>query len=109
VVDGVMLGRAAYHDWLLAAADPRLAARRRRPARGPTWCARWSAMPRARPRGVPMRAIARHALGLYHGVPGGRRYRRLLSEPRQLQDATPQLFLDAMAMVGGEARTTPSA
>ncbi|MBK6603670.1 MAG: tRNA dihydrouridine(20/20a) synthase DusA [Betaproteobacteria bacterium] len=111
VVDGVMLGRAAYHDpWLLAAADPRLAGS---PPPAGTRADVVRALVRyaegEAARGVPMRAIARHALGLYHGVPGGRRYRRLLSEPRQLQDATPQLFLDAMAMVGGEARTTPSA
>jgi tRNA-dihydrouridine synthase A len=55
---------------------------------------------------VPLRAIARHVLGLYHGVPGGRRYRRLLSEPMQLRYATPQLLLDAMAMVAGEDAST---
>ena len=78
--------------------------------RAPTWCAHWSATPRARhARGVPLRAIARHVLGLYHGVPGGRRYRRLLSEPMQLRDASPQLLLDAMAMVAGDADlTTPA-
>ena len=103
-VDGVMLGRAAYHDpWLLSGADARLAG-----AAGPALTradvvnglVRY-AEEQAR-RGVPLRAITRHVLGLYHGVPGGRRYRRLLSEPLQLRDASPRLLLDAMAMVEGE-------
>jgi tRNA-dihydrouridine synthase A len=107
-VDGVMLGRAAYHDpWLLAGADPRIAGTlppagsRADVVRALVRYAEGEAA-----RGVPMRAIARHVLGLYHGVPGGRRYRRLLSEPLQLRDASPQLFLDAMAMVAGESDLT---
>ena len=110
-VDGAMLGRAAYHDpWLLCAADARLTGADVPPVtradvvHGLVRYAETQAR-----RGVPLRAIARHALGLYHGVPGGRRYRRLLSEPQQLRDASPQLLLDAMAMVEGEAALTVSA
>jgi tRNA-dihydrouridine synthase A len=107
-VDGVMLGRAAYHDpWLLAGADPRIAGT---PSPAGSRAdvvralVRYAEVETAR--GVPLRAIARHVLGLYHGVPGGRRYRRLLSEPMQLRDASPRLFLDAMAMVAGDADLT---
>ncbi len=110
-VDGAMLGRAAYHDpWLLSAADARLtgnsapAVARADVVHGLVRYAEGQAA-----RGVPLRAIARHALGLYHGVPGGRRYRRLLSEPLQLRDASPRLLLDAMAMVEGEAALAASA
>ena len=110
-VDGAMLGRAAYHDpWLLSAADARLtgesapAIARADVVHGLVRYAEEQAA-----RGVPLRAIARHALGLYHGVPGGRRYRRLLSEPLQLRDASPRLLLDAMAMVEGEAALAASA
>ena len=45
-----------------------------------------------RARGVPLRAIARHMLGLYHGMPGGRRFRQLLSDAARLQDAGPELL-----------------
>ena len=104
-VDGAMLGRAAYHDpWLLCEADAHLTGARVPPVTrsGVLHALVRYAEVQAK-RGVPLRAIARHALGLYHGVPGGRRYRRLLSEPLQLRDASPRLLLDAMAMVEGES------
>ena len=105
-----MLGRAAYHDpWLLARRRSRASpATRRRPRSRADVLRALVPLRRARrrARGVPLRAIARHVLGLYHGVPGGRRYRRLLSEPLQLRDASPRLFLDAMAMVAGDADLT---
>jgi tRNA-dihydrouridine synthase A len=48
---------------------------------------------------VLLRAIARHVLGLYHGCPGGRRYRQILSDAARLRDAGPELFLEALAAV----------
>jgi len=79
LVDGVMLGRAAYHDpWLLADVDARLF--------GDTTVARSRAdviealipyAKRALAQGATLRAIARHVLGLYHGVRGGRRFRQM--------------------------------
>ena len=50
-------------------------------------------------RGVPLRAIARHVLGLYHGCSGGRRFRQILSDAAKLKDAGPELFLEALAAV----------
>ena len=79
-VDGVMLGRAAYHDpMLIAALDRRLFT----PARPPltrraaleAYCdhaAHELAL------GTPLRALTRHLHGLYAGLPGGRRWRREL-------------------------------
>ena len=82
VMDGVMIGRAAYHDpWaILGAADglwdetPRF--------EGPAQVA--AAM---RPRiaahlgaGGRLHQITRHMLGLFHGRPGARAWRRILSE-----------------------------
>ena len=87
-VDGVMLGRVAYHDpYLLAQADWRAfgddsagALARRRAARaGPVRAG-------AVARGVPLRAIARHVLGLYHGRSGGRRFRQILSDAAKLKE-----------------------
>jgi tRNA-dihydrouridine synthase A len=100
-VDGVMLGRAAYHDpWLLAQADSRVFGdhapmRSRADVIGdlvPYAAGQLS-------RGVLLRAIARHVLGLYHGCPGGRRFRRILSDAGRLRDAGPALFLEALAAV----------
>jgi tRNA-dihydrouridine synthase A len=100
-VDGVMLGRVAYHDpWLLADADSRMAGEPPRPrSRADVLRALVPYAAQQRARGVPLRAITRHVLGLYHGCPGGRRYRRLLSDAGKLRDAGPELFLEALAAV----------
>ncbi len=88
-VDGVMLGRAAYHDpWLLA--DP-----------GKTRAAVVERMVEyaRRQLDVPLRAIARHMLGLYHGLPRARLWRRLLSDAGRLKQNRPELLLDALEAV----------
>jgi tRNA-dihydrouridine synthase A len=106
-IDGVMLGRIAYHHpWLLAEADcycfgeshgappPRT---RREVAE--------ALVPYAEAQlaqGVSLRAIARHVLGLYHGAPGARAWRRVLSDAELLQSAGPELFLRALREVEPE-------
>ncbi len=80
-VDGVMLGRAAYHDpGLLGEVDARLF------GDGDTVCP-FEAVERHRPylaarlaEGVPLAAMARHMLGLFAGRPGARLWRRRLTE-----------------------------
>ena len=81
-VDGVMLGREPYENpWLLAGVDAALFG-----SEAPV-ATREAALRRMQPyietslkRGVPMGAITRHMLGLYRGQPGGRAFRRVLSE-----------------------------
>jgi len=94
-VDGVMLGRAAYHDsWLLA--DP-----------GKTRAAVVQAMA-AYAAGVPgLRHVARHMLGLYHGHPRARLWRRMLSDPVRLSQNDPRLLLDALDAVESAPKETP--
>jgi len=41
--------------------------------------------------------MARHFLGLYHGRPGGRRFRQILSDSVRLRDAGPELLEEALA------------
>jgi tRNA-dihydrouridine synthase A len=100
-VDGVMLGRAAYHDpWQLAQADWR-AFGDEAPGRSRADVLR-ALMPYADAqmhRGVALRAIACHVLGLYHGRSGGRRFRQILSDSAKLKDAGPELFLEALEAV----------
>ena len=100
-VDGVMLGRAAYHDpYLLAQADWKLfgddAPVR---SRAEVLRAMVPYVEAQTARGVPLRAIARHMLGLYHGQSNGRVYRRLLSDAEKLRDAGPRLLNEALAAV----------
>jgi tRNA-dihydrouridine synthase A len=93
-VDGVMLGRAAYHDpWLLADA-------------GKTRAQVVAAMVAyaRRHREVPLRGVVRHMLGLYHGLPRARQWRRLLSDAGRLRENRPELLLEALDTVeAGEA------
>ena len=80
-LDGVMLGRAAYHEpAILGQADRRLFG-----ASTPDIDA-FAAIDRYRPylaarleEGVHLPAMARHMLGLMHGRPGARAYRRILT------------------------------
>ena len=100
-VDGVMVGRAAYHDpYLLAGVDWKVFGDGR-PARSRAQVIR-DLVPYAEAelaRGTPLRAIARHVLGLYHGQSGGRRFRRILSDAARLRDAGAGLLLEALATV----------
>ncbi|WP_417772722.1 tRNA dihydrouridine(20/20a) synthase DusA [Stappia sp.] len=81
-VDGVMLGRAAYHDpWVLARADTRFLGAQDDPAAD-----RFAAVEAFRPflheelsKGVRANQVMRHMLGLFHGMPGARAWRRRLT------------------------------
>ena len=100
-IDGVMLGRAAYHDpMVLAPVDWRLfGADAAPPQRAGVLRAMMPYAEAQRARGVPLRSIARHMLGLYHGMPGGRRFRQILSDAARLADAGPELFEAALREV----------
>jgi tRNA-dihydrouridine synthase A len=100
-VDGVMLGRAAYHDpYLLAQADARLFGDERSVrsrAEVLRAMADYAAVHVAQ--GTPLRAITRHMLGLYHGQSGGRRFRQLLSDAARLRADDTGLLHEALAAV----------
>jgi len=107
-VDGVMLGRIAYHDpYLLAQADTRLFGDPRPPrTRAQVIDALAAYAPAHVASGTPLRGIARHVLGLYHGRSGGRRFRQILSDAARLRDADATLLIDALAAVEPERETS---
>lgn len=80
--DGVMLGRAAYdHPYLLADVDRRLFGdAERAPSLESVVSAMEAYIRRGARDGVKPHHVTRHMLGLFHGRPGARRWRRSLSE-----------------------------
>jgi tRNA-dihydrouridine synthase A len=97
-VDGVMLGRAAYHDpYVLAEADRRLfdthAALR---SREHVVRAMYEYARQEIAQGTPLRSIARHMLGLYHGQPRARLWRQMLSDATRLASNDASLLLEAL-------------
>ena len=95
-VDGVMLGRVAYHDpYVLAQAGVRLFGEPPR-SRSAIVGDMFTYATDQVTRGTPLRAIVRHMLGLYHGQPNARVWRRMLSDASMLAANRPGLLLDAM-------------
>lgn len=100
--DGVMLGRAAWHDPGVLSQISRLC---------------WPQTAIGTPeeiidavmayaaiqvgRGVPLRMVVKPLLGWMNGRPGARHWRRLLSDPAALNSNNPAVLKDAMALVQG--------
>ena len=80
-VDGVMMGRAAYHEaGLLGEVDRRLFGEDGADVSPFEAVARYRPYLQARlEEGVHLPAMARHMLGLFHGRPGARAWRRILT------------------------------
>ncbi|MDA3933889.1 MAG: tRNA dihydrouridine(20/20a) synthase DusA [Gammaproteobacteria bacterium] len=95
-VDGVMIGRAAYQiPWMLTEcellmADSAHPAERDQPDRDQILEQMIAYAHAQQAQGVPVRHIGRHLLGLYHGRPGGKLWRRQMSECLQDHSAAPE-------------------
>jgi tRNA-dihydrouridine synthase A len=80
-VDGVMLGRAAYHDpFVLAELNRRIFGEHRAATREDALHAFIRYAQRELARGTPLKAMSRHLMGLYANRPGARQWRRTISE-----------------------------
>lgn len=103
-VDGVMLGRAAYADpYLLATVDRRLyGANESPPARDEVLDRFMPYVARELARGVRLNSMTRHILGLYHGQPRARAFRRHLAENAHLDGAGIAVLERARDIVLGE-------
>jgi tRNA-dihydrouridine synthase A len=103
-VDGVMLGRASYHNpWLLTELENALF---QESFHSPRVTGRLDLLKQLVPyveeqieRGARLHDVARHVHGLFNGCPGARRFRRHLSEHAHRQEAGADVLLEAAAHV----------
>lgn len=97
---GVMLGRAIYHDpFLLSEVDHRFY---QKPLNTPSrYAIIESFMPYVEKmlvQGVPLKAMTRHILNLFHGEPGAKAWRRYLSENGHLANAGCEIIKNALKL-----------
>jgi tRNA-dihydrouridine synthase A len=100
-LDGVMLGREAYQNpWILHAVDELFFSQE------PSSHTRFSILQSFIPyvaeqiqKGVPLQHMTRHILGLFHACPGGKAFRRHLSENAYRKNASITVLEDAIALV----------
>lgn len=102
-IDGLMVGRKAYADpWWLTGMDRVFLASPDAPA-SPTRPAVVMAMADYARRecggGIRLHHVSRHLLGLYHGQPGARTWRRALTLGAAAPDAGPDILLRALDQV----------
>ena len=97
-VDGVMIGREAYHNpyllagvdgFLFSGADPSI-------SRRDVVLALMPYVEQQLAQGTRLHAITRHLLGLFHGEAGARAWRRHLSENANKADANASVLLRAL-------------
>ena len=105
-VDGVMLGRAAYHTpWILGEVDRRIFGAEEGPASPLDIVERMKPYVAAQlSDGVWLHNVTRHMLGLFHGMPGGRLWRRVLSEEAVRPGAGLEVLDKAVAQVAERLR-----
>ena len=104
-VDGVMLGRAAYQTpCLLSKVDTEIFSDSTNPVSYSTVIEGMiEYIKRRMAEGVPLKSITRHMMGLFHGEPGARSWRRILSEEARLPGADAELVRKAFACVDSNA------
>ena len=96
-MDGVMIGRQAYHDpWFLAVLEERFLSRETVPDRVAIVEQMLPYVREQLAAGERLNRITRHMLGLFAGQPGARAWRRHLSERAHRPDAGPELLLEAV-------------
>jgi tRNA-dihydrouridine synthase A len=100
-LDGVMFGRAAYHTpWLLADVD-RLFFDAPRPVSDRIGAVN-SILPYIQQQlhqGIGLSKMTRHMLGLFHGQPGGRHWRQIISEQGHVPGAGIEVLRRALDAV----------
>ncbi|WP_438864482.1 tRNA dihydrouridine(20/20a) synthase DusA [Neptunicella sp.] len=97
-IDGVMIGREVYSNpWILAEVDQRFYHQPENAlSRADIVMHMVEYTEQQMTEGARFWHVARHMLGLFQGQPGARAWRRHLSENGTSQQATPELFMQAI-------------
>ncbi|MDP3899333.1 MAG: tRNA dihydrouridine(20/20a) synthase DusA [Mesorhizobium sp.] len=106
-VDGVMLGRAAYHtpDTLIGADERIYGAAAVEMDYGALIATMADYAARHIANGGRVSHVTRHMTGLFHGLPGARRWRQILSTEASKPGAGPEVLFDAFAAVSPGAHS----
>jgi tRNA-dihydrouridine synthase A len=99
-VDGVMMGREAYHNpYLLSLVDQRYyGASHERLSREAILAAFMPYMHQQIAAGTRLNSMTRHILGLFHGQPGARAWRRYLSDHACKRGADVRVVVEALKL-----------
>ena len=106
-MDGIMIGRAAYHDpcAILCDADPIIFGTGEQSSAHDAVLAMLPYIENHLVAGGKLGQVTRHMLGLFAGKPGARAWRRTLSEGAHRAGAGTELVLEALGHVSGDATT----
>ena len=106
-LDGVMLGRAAYQmPGILLEVDRRFHAEEAYTVNMDTVIETMMAYAHSHiSKGGRLHHVTRHMIGLFHGQPGARRWRQILSSEGTRDDADERLIRRAYVAVAGEKRS----
>ena len=105
-LDGIMLGRVAYHDpWKLTQVDPIFAGQAAPvTSRREAVLAMLPYIQRHLATGAPLHHITRHMLGLFHAQPGGRIWRQILTVDGSKYGAGVDVIYKALDALEQQAR-----
>ncbi len=104
-VDGVMIGREAYHNpYLLTAFDGRYYAdtsmeKSRTDVVQAMLPYIHAQLAQHGSKGLRLNSITRHMLGLTAGIPGARAFRQTLSDSKKLSEGNPAMLLEALRAI----------
>jgi tRNA-dihydrouridine synthase A len=104
-LDGLMLGRAAYHmPWVMADVDSKIyGATNPCATRRDAVIAMLPYIEQQLSRGLFLHRITRHMLGLYHSQPGGRMWRQIISTESCKPGADVKVIMRALEVVEEQA------
>ena len=102
-IDGVMLGREAYTNPYILSQVDRIIYDDEKPIKTREKIAEEFVeyVDNEMAKGVKLNAMTRHILGLYHGMPGARQFRRHISENAYKSTATIDVLINALKFTSG--------